>query len=149
MLEKLSLEDKTIVITGGGTGLGKEMCLAMARAGANLVIAARRLEPIEEVSKLVQGLGRRSLAISTDATNTSDIKTLFDTVLKEFGKVDVLINNAGIVREDSAKPIWEITDESWNRCESIYSFLLFQRDIKAHGRQWWRKNCARILRFWV
>ena len=53
MLEKLSLENKTVVITGGGTGLGKEMCLAMAQAGADLVIAARRLEPIEEVSKLV------------------------------------------------------------------------------------------------
>ena len=113
MLEKLSLENKTVVITGGGTGLGKEMCLAMAQAGADLVIAARRLEPIEEVSKLVRGFGRRSLAIPTDATDTSDIKTLFDTVLAEFGKVDVLINNAGIVREDSAKPIWEITDESW------------------------------------
>ena len=68
MLEKLSLKNKTIVITGGGTGLGKEMCLAMARAGADLVIAARRLEPIKEVSKLVQDLGRRSLAITTDAT---------------------------------------------------------------------------------
>ena len=95
MLEKLSLENKTVVITGGGTGLGKEMCLAMAQAGADLVIAARRLEPIEEVSKLVRGFGRRSLAIPTDATDTSDIKTLFDTVLAAFGKVDVLINNAG------------------------------------------------------
>ena len=113
MLEKLTLLNKTVVITGGGTGLGREMCLAMARAGADLVIAARRLEPIEEVSHLVRDLGRKSLAISTDATNTSDIKALFDTVLTEFGKVDVLFNNAGIVREDSAKPIWEISDESW------------------------------------
>ena len=56
MLEKLSLKNKTIVITGGGTGLGKEMCLAMARAGADLVIAARRLDPITEVSKLNQTL---------------------------------------------------------------------------------------------
>ena len=74
MLEKLTLLNKTVVITGGGTGLGREMCLAMARAGADLVIAARRLEPIEEVSNLVRGLGRKSLAISTDATNTSDFK---------------------------------------------------------------------------
>ena len=113
MLEKLSLKNKTIVITGGGTGLGKEMCLAMARAGADLVIAAIRLEPIKEVAKLVQDLGRRSLAITTDATNTSDVKTLFETTLTEFGKVDALFNNAGIVREDSPKPIWDIDDESW------------------------------------
>ena len=57
MLEKLTLLNKTVVITGGGTGLGREMCLAMARAGADLVIAARRLEPIEEVSNLVRDLG--------------------------------------------------------------------------------------------
>ena len=80
MLEKLMLQDKTVVITGGGTGLGKEMCLAMARAGANLVIAARRLKPIEEVSNLVRDLGRKSLAISTDATNTTEVKALFNTV---------------------------------------------------------------------
>ena len=134
MLEKLSLENKTVVITGGGTGLGKEMCLAMAQAGADLVIAARRLEPIEEVSKLVRGFGRRSLAIPTDATDTSDIKTLFDTVLAEFGKVDVLINNAGIVREDSAKPIWEITDESWKIGIDVNLSTAFycSREISKH-----------------
>ena len=134
MLEKLTLLNKTVVITGGGTGLGREMCLAMARAGADLVIAARRLEPIEEVSNLVRGLGRKSLAISTDATNTSDIKALFDTVLTEFGKVDVLFNNAGIVREDSAKPFWEISDESWKIGIDVNLSTAFycSREISKH-----------------
>ncbi|MDC0035268.1 SDR family oxidoreductase [Chloroflexi bacterium] len=134
MLEKLSLKNKTIVITGGGTGLGKEMCLAMARSGANIVIAARRLAPIEEVSKLVQDLGRRSLAISTDATNTSDVKNLFDSTIAEFGKVDVLFNNAGIVREDSAKPIWDISDESWQIGIEVNLSTAFycSREISKH-----------------
>ena len=113
MIEKLNLTGKTIVITGGGTGLGKEMSLSMADAGADIIIAARRIEPIEEVAKQIREIGSKSIAISTDATNTEAVKSLFDYVLSEFGKIDVLFNNAGIVREDAPKPIWEITDESW------------------------------------
>ncbi len=113
MLEALSLNGKTVVITGGGTGLGKEMTLAMARAGADLVIAARRLAPIEEVAQQVRAIGRKAEAVTTDATNTESVRSLFKHAIKEFGKVDILFNNAGIVREDGPKPIWEITDESW------------------------------------
>ena len=113
MLEALSLNGKTVVITGGGTGLGREMTLAMAKAGADLVIAARRLAPIEEVAQQVRAIGRRAAAVSTDATDTESVRLLFEHVIKEFGKVDILFNNAGIVREDGPKPIWEITDESW------------------------------------
>ena len=113
MIEKLNLTGKTIVITGGGTGLGKEMSLSMADAGADIIIAARRIEPIEEVAKQIREIGSKSIAISTDATNTDEVKSLFDYVLSEYGKIDVLFNNAGIVREDAPKPIWEITDESW------------------------------------
>ena len=113
MLEALSLNGKTVVITGGGTGLGREMTLAMAKAGADIVIAARRLAPIEEVAQQVRAIGRRADAVTTDATDTESVRLLFEYVIKEFGKVDILFNNAGIVREDGPKPIWEITDESW------------------------------------
>ena len=113
MLEALSLNGKTVVITGGGTGLGREMTLAMAKAGADLVIAARRLAPIEEVAQQVRAIGRKAEAVTTDATDTESVRLLFEHVIKEFGKVDILFNNAGIVREDGPKPIWEITDESW------------------------------------
>ena len=113
MLEALSLNGKTVVITGGGTGLGREMTLAMAKAGADLIIAARRLAPIEEVAQQVRAIGRKAEAVTTDATDTESVRLLFEHVIKEFGKVDILFNNAGIVREDGPKPIWEITDESW------------------------------------
>ena len=65
MLEALSLTGKIVVITGGGTGLGREMTLAMAKAGADLVIAARRLAPIEEVAQQVRAIGRRAEAVPT------------------------------------------------------------------------------------
>jgi NAD(P)-dependent dehydrogenase (short-subunit alcohol dehydrogenase family) len=89
------------------------MTLAMAKAGADLVIAARRLPPIEEVAQQVRAIGRKAEAVTTDATDTESVRLLFEHVIKEFGKVDILFNNAGIVREDGPKPIWEITDESW------------------------------------
>ena len=113
MLESLSLDNKSVVITGGGTGLGKEMTLSLARAGANITIAARRIEPIASTAALVKELGRDSLAVQTDATNSESVSHLFEKAINAFGKIDILINNAGIVREDTPKPIWEITDESW------------------------------------
>lgn len=111
--EKLSLEGKGVVITGGGTGLGREMTLAMARAGADIVIAARRTGPIEEVAEEVRALGRKSVAISADVTDTDQVKSLMDSAIDELGKVDVLLNNAGIVRGQGAIPIWEISDDDW------------------------------------
>ena len=69
MLEALNLNGKTVVITGGGTGLGREMTLAMAKAGADLVIAARRLAPIEEVAQQVRAIGGRADAVTTEATD--------------------------------------------------------------------------------
>ncbi|MDP6663392.1 MAG: SDR family NAD(P)-dependent oxidoreductase [SAR202 cluster bacterium] len=111
--EKLSLEGKKIVITGGGTGLGLEMTTALARAGADLVIASRRQGPINEAAQIVRDLGRKAVAVSTDVTDTAQVNALMERALEEFGVVDVLINNAGIVRGQGATSIWEITDEDW------------------------------------
>ena len=111
--EKLSLHGKTVVITGGGTGLGREMSLAMARAGADLAIASRRTGPIDEVAGMARELGRRAIAVSTDVTDSAQVNRLMDRALEEFGQVDVLFNNAGIVRGQGATPIWDITDDDW------------------------------------
>ena len=113
MLDKLSLDGKTIVITGGGSGLGREMVLAMARAGADLVLGGRRIGPIEEVAGLVRDMGRRAVAVSTDVTRSDHVPRMFNMALAKFGKVDVLFNNAGIVRSQGSIPIWDITDEDW------------------------------------
>lgn len=114
VLEKLSLEGKVAIITGGGTGLGRAMSLAMARAGADIVVAARRLELIEQTAAMVRELGRRALAIATDVTDSRQVNRMVDGTLSEFGKIDILVNNAGIVREEVRKPIWDITDEEWH-----------------------------------
>ena len=113
MLDKLNLEGKTIVVTGGGSGLGKAMSLALAEAGADVVVAARRQNLLDETASEIQNIGRRSLGVATDVTDSKQIDNLFAIVRKEFGQIDVLINNAGIVRGQTPKPIWEITDEEW------------------------------------
>jgi NAD(P)-dependent dehydrogenase (short-subunit alcohol dehydrogenase family) len=140
MLENLNLDGKTIVITGAGTGLGREMALAMARAGADLVIASRRIGPIEEVASQAKDMGRRALAISTDVTDTAQVNSLFERTLGEFGKVDVLFNNAGIVRGHGGIPIWEITDEDWrlgidtNLSSAFYCSRAIARHMVDRGR---------------
>ncbi len=111
--EKLSLEGKSVVITGGGTGLGREMTLSMARAGADLVIASRRIGPIQEVADMVCDLGRKGIAIPTDVTDSAQVNSLMESAISQLGKVDVLFNNAGIVRGQGATPIWEISDDDW------------------------------------
>lgn len=113
VLERLSLTGKVAVITGGGTGLGRAMSLALAQAGADVAIAGRRLQPLDDTATAIRQLGRRSLPVSTDVTAPAQIAHLMQEVLDTLGQVDILINNAGIVREHETKPIWEVTDEEW------------------------------------
>ena len=139
MLENLSLDGKTVVITGGGSGLGREMALAMGRAGADLVIGSRRTGPIEEVAGLIRDMGRRSLTVSTDVTDSAQVERLFRTTLDEFGKVDVLLSNAGIVRGQGATPIWDVTDDDWrlgidtNLTGSFYCARAIARHMVERG----------------
>ncbi len=140
MLEKLSLDGKSIVITGGGTGLGREMALAIARAGGDLVIASRRAGPIEETAALAREAGRSAIAVPTDVTDTSQVDALFRRAIDELGKVDVLINNAGIVRGARATPIWEISDADWrlgietNLSSAFYCSRAIARHMTERGR---------------
>ena len=114
MLELLSLDGKTIIVTGGGTGLGRAIVRALARAGADVVIAARRQGPIDEATAEVEQLGRKALAIATDVSDSSQVDRMVGRALEHFGKVDVLINNAGRVAENVGIPIWDVTDEEWH-----------------------------------
>jgi len=119
MLDKLSLDGKTVIITGGGTGLGLAMVRALARAGANLAIAGRRQGPIDEAAAEVMALGRDAIAISTDVTDAAQVERLVTTTISHFGQVDVLINNAGAVQENVSKPLWDITDEDWHMVMNV------------------------------
>jgi NAD(P)-dependent dehydrogenase (short-subunit alcohol dehydrogenase family) len=116
VLERLRLDGKVAIVTGGGTGLGKAMALAMAGAGADVVVSARREAPIEAVAEQIAAKGRRGMAIKADVTDSAQVQVMVERVLAEFGKIDILINNAG--GGGGAAPgrtLFDITDEDWRK----------------------------------
>lgn len=96
------------VITGAGSGIGRACALALARTGFTLVLAGRRREPIEEVASAA---GNGSVAVVTDVTDGSSIDALFGRVAQEFGRLDLLFNNAGTALPPS--PLEDVTIEQW------------------------------------
>ena len=89
------LQGKTVVITGASSGIGRAASLAFARRGANLVLAARRQDRLNEAAAGVEKAGAKCLALPTDVTQADQIQTLIDASIEHFGRIDVLVNNAG------------------------------------------------------
>ncbi|MDP6226918.1 MAG: SDR family oxidoreductase [Dehalococcoidia bacterium] len=119
MLEKLSMDDKVVVVTGGGTGIGLAMVRHLARAGAHVSIGGRRSGPIEDAAAEVKALGRDALAISTDVSDSSQVDRLINTTLEHFSHIDVMINNAGAVQDNVRKAIWDHRDKDWHRVMDV------------------------------
>jgi NAD(P)-dependent dehydrogenase (short-subunit alcohol dehydrogenase family) len=97
VFDLLSLKGKTAVVTGGSIGLGAQMCSALAEAGANVVVAARKVERCAALCEELEKLGVRALPAACDVAKAEDRQNLIDLTVKEFGKVDILVNNAGIL----------------------------------------------------
>ena len=90
------LTDRVAVVTGGSRGLGREMVLAFAEHGADVVIASRKLDACERLAREVEEIGRRALPIAYHAGTWADSDRLYETVYEHFGRCDVLVNNAGM-----------------------------------------------------
>jgi len=91
------LQDKVVVVSGVGPGLGRSLALRSAAAGADVVLASRTRERLENVAAEVEALGRRALAVPTDITDADSCRRLADAALAEFGRVDGLVNNAFVM----------------------------------------------------
>jgi NAD(P)-dependent dehydrogenase (short-subunit alcohol dehydrogenase family) len=109
-MSRFNVTDRVAVITGGGTGIGRGAALVLAEYGADVVLAARRAEPLESTAHEVHALGRRALTVPTDVTNADECRALIDTAMAEFGRVDILVNNAGGAQ---TKAIMKWTDDEW------------------------------------
>jgi NAD(P)-dependent dehydrogenase (short-subunit alcohol dehydrogenase family) len=108
-----SLEGKTALITGGSRGLGREMALAFAEHGANIVIASRKVENCETVANEVRALGRQALAVGYHAASWTDAERLAAESIAEFGHIDVLVNNAGMSPLYSS--LVEVTEDLYDK----------------------------------
>lgn len=107
----MNLKDKVAIVTGGGTGIGKAIALEYANAGADVVVCSRKLDNVEKVCKQLKDMGRRSIAISTDVRVKEQVNNMAAQVMKEFGKIDILVNNSG---SGHMVPILEMSEEEWD-----------------------------------
>lgn len=106
------LSGRVAVVAGGTTGLGRAMALGLAAAGADVVSSARRPQEVEKAAAEIEALGRRSLRVVSDVLNRPSIQALHDAVIKAFGKVDILVNAAGITLKS---PVLQTTEAEWSR----------------------------------
>jgi gluconate 5-dehydrogenase len=107
-----NLEGRIAVVTGASSGLGADAAVAYATYGADVALLARRVEKLEETAKKVEALGRRALPVACDVTDEKSVKAAIEKVIETFGKIDILLNNAGIAVRGGVD---ELALEDWNR----------------------------------
>jgi NAD(P)-dependent dehydrogenase (short-subunit alcohol dehydrogenase family) len=105
-----NLQGKTAVILGGNSGIGQALALGLAEAGADVIAASRRKEAVEETAKQIEALGRKTLRLTVDVAQRASLEKLREAVVSAFGKVDVLVNCAGIT---SKGPTLNFAEERW------------------------------------
>jgi NAD(P)-dependent dehydrogenase (short-subunit alcohol dehydrogenase family) len=108
----LDLKERVAVVIGGSSGIGRAIARGLAKAGADVVPTARRLEQLREVVAEMEALGRRSLCVASDVTDRTSLVALLRTVVEAFGKVDILVNAAGYNQKG---PTLDFPEADWNR----------------------------------
>jgi NAD(P)-dependent dehydrogenase (short-subunit alcohol dehydrogenase family) len=126
------LDGKVVIVTGASSGLGVSFAQGLAEAGADVVLGARRVEKMTGTAALVEQAGRRVHTRKTDVADPDQCQQLVDAAMAEFGRVDVLINNAGV---GTAVPA---TRETANEFRSVV-------DVNLHGSYWMAQACGRVM----
>jgi NAD(P)-dependent dehydrogenase (short-subunit alcohol dehydrogenase family) len=133
VLERFRLEDRVVIVTGASSGLGVAFARAFAEAGADVVLGARRAEGLAKTAGVVEELGRQAHWVQTDITDPEQCTRLVAEGMERFGRIDVLINNAGV---GTAVPAIRETPEQFT------SVL----DINLNGSYWMAQACARVMK---
>ena len=106
------LEGKIAIVTGGGSGIGRGVALALAQEGSRLVVCGRRLEKIEATVQMIKQNGGEALAVQADVTEPEDVERLVNSTLEHYGTIDILVNNAGVYE---GTQIHELSIEAWDK----------------------------------
>lgn len=106
------LSDKTALVTGGGYGIGRHLCLGLAESGVAVFVVGRKLDPLNEVVQTIEAMGGKAWALQADIADTDSIDTLIQNVLKETKQLDILVNNAGFAW---AQPTLEYSMKGWDK----------------------------------
>jgi len=133
ILERFRLDGKVAIVTGASAGLGVAVAQALAEAGADLALGARRLDALKETRRLVEATGRRAITVATDISDQAQCQALVDATMAEFGRLDVLVNNAGI---GTATPALRETEEDFKRV----------LDVNVCGSFWMAQAAARVMK---
>lgn len=137
-LEAFSLEGKSAIITGASRGIGAAIARALAEAGADVVLAARSTPDIEQLAAKLERLGRRAIPVTTDVTKPEDVEACVQRAIKEFGQLDVLVNNAGGTKFTA--PVLDLRPDGWHKAialnlDSVFTFCqMAGRFMVARGK---------------
>jgi NAD(P)-dependent dehydrogenase (short-subunit alcohol dehydrogenase family) len=132
ILDLFSLNGRVAIVTGASSGLGVHAATGMAEAGADLVLVARRAERLAQTKEQVEGLGRECVVVTGDVADPDTATRTVDAAMETFGKVDVLVNNAGI---GTAAPATRETPEEFRKVI----------DINLNGSYWMAQACGRVM----
>ena len=138
-----NLSGQVAIVTGASSGLGITFCEALADAGADLAVCARRVDMMEKTADMVRALGRRCLAIQADVTDPAQIDAFIDQVLAEYGKIDILVNNAGVSLFEGKSA----TDADFHAFDTIMETNVTGSAMLAHrvGKEMLAKGYGRII----
>ncbi|HEV7733985.1 MAG TPA: SDR family oxidoreductase [Candidatus Binatia bacterium] len=128
------LEDRVAIVSGIGPGMGREIALALAREGADVVLAARTQSALDEVAEVVRAKGRRALTVPTDIAKPDDCRRLADAAQAEFGRIDVLVNNAFLSNPVGPFAAADLTD--WRKMfdVNVFGALQLTQAVVTHMR---------------
>lgn len=116
--EGMKLKDKVAIVTGGGRGIGRAIALGYAKEGADLILAARSKSEIEAVAEEIRSLGRQATPIVTDISKESDVNNMVERAYAHYRRIDVLVNNAGVLDKDLTE-IKDLELSKWNEIIEI------------------------------